>query len=243
MSLNVLSLFSGIGGLELGLERAGMTTVGQVEIDPFCQRVLAKNWPEVPRHDDVRTAVEWWRNGARPTVDVVCGGFPCQDVSDAGDLAGIEGEQSGLWAYYAETIQHVRPRYVLVENVPGLLARGFGRVVGDLAAIGYDAEWDCLPAAAFGAPHLRARMWILAYPTAERGFPRNPDETIFAGRRPVDVGTQWAPEPDVARVADGPLSRLDRLRLGAIGNAVVPQVAEYIGQLIVDHHNRSAVSA
>src|SRR5690349_10241291 len=98
-----------------------MTCVGQVELDPFCRRVLAKHWPEVPRHDDVRTALDWWQSRRRPAVDLVCGGSPCQDVSDAGRLAGIEGQQSGLWAHYAEVVRVLRPRYVLVENVPGLL--------------------------------------------------------------------------------------------------------------------------
>ena len=95
--MNVLSLFAGIGGLELGLERAGMTVVGQVEIDPWAQQVLAKHWPDTPRHDDVRTAPEWWLSKERPTVDVVAGGFPCQDLSLAGKGAGITGERSGLW--------------------------------------------------------------------------------------------------------------------------------------------------
>ena len=131
-------------------ERAGMTVVGQVEIDPYCRRVLAKHWPEVPRHDDVHTAVDWWRSEPRPAVRVVCGGFPCQDVSDAGDRAGIEGERSGLWAHFATVVRSLRPDFVIVENTPGLLARGMGRVVGDLASIGYDAEWDCVPAAAVG---------------------------------------------------------------------------------------------
>lgn len=94
MTLNVLSLFAGIGGLELGLERAGMTVVGQVEINPYCQQVLAKHWPDVPRHNDVRTAVEWWESETRPNVDVVCGGFPCQDISNAGARRGITGPKS-----------------------------------------------------------------------------------------------------------------------------------------------------
>jgi len=231
--MNVLSLFSGIGGLELGLERAGMTVVGQVELDPFCRSVLAKHWPAVPRHDDVRTAVDWWRSEQRPRVDVICGGFPCQDVSDAGRLTGIEGVKSGLWTHYAAVIRQLRPRYVLVENVPGLLSRGFGRVIGDLAACGYDAEWDCLPAAAFGAPHLRPREWILAYPTGQRGASWDPDATVFAGWRTVDVHPGWPSDAGMVRMADGIPAELDRARESALGNAVVPQVTEYIGRLLL----------
>lgn len=229
--MNVLSLFSGIGGLELGLERAGMTVVGQVEIDEFCRRVLAKHWPEVPRHEDVRTATTWWTSEPRPPVDVLCGGFPCQDVSDAGRRAGIEGEQSGLWTHFAEVIRTVRPRYVIVENTPGLLARGMGRVVGDLAACGYDSEWDCIPAAAIGAPHLRARLWILAY---SRGVRNQEDDAIQPGWPQSRVHLGWASEPDMGRLADGlPRGMAGRL-LKPLGNAVVPQVAEYIGRLILE---------
>jgi DNA (cytosine-5)-methyltransferase 1 len=113
--LNVLSLFAGIGGLELGLERAGMTTVGQVELDPYCQRVLARHWPEVPRHDDVRTAAVWWLGAPRPRVDVVCGGFPCQPFSVAGRQLGTADERWG-WPWMADVIRTVRPRYVLRAN-------------------------------------------------------------------------------------------------------------------------------
>jgi len=156
--VNVLSLFSGIGGLDLGLQRAGMTIAGQVEIDPWCRRVLAKHWPEVPRHDDVRTAAGWW--GGRAAPDLVAGGFPCQPVSVAGrGLAQVD--ERWLWPAFADIVRQLRPRFVFVENVPGLLGRGMGDVLGDLASLGYDAEWDCLSAADFGAPHLRKRIWIV----------------------------------------------------------------------------------
>lgn len=228
--MNVLSLFSGIGGLELGLERAGMTVVGQVELDPYCRRVLAKHWPEVPRHDDVRTAADWWLARPRPTVDLVAGGFPCQDVSDAGDRAGIEGQRSGLWAHFAETIRRVRPRHVLVENTPGLLARGMGRVVGDLAGLGYDAEWDCVPAAAVGAAQLRARLWILAHTRGQRD---EAQDRLPAGWPVPRVRSWWLAEPSVGRVAHGASAAMVRPELHALGNAVVPQVAEHIGRLIM----------
>src|SRR5579862_7777078 len=134
-----------------------MRTVQFVELDPFCRRVLAKHWPTVPCHDDIRTFVP----GA---ADVVCGGFPCQDLSIAGKGAGLEGSRSGLWSELCRVIGQVRPSYAIVENVPALLGRGLGRVLGDLAEIGYDAEWHCIPACAIGAPHIRDRIWIVAYP-------------------------------------------------------------------------------
>lgn len=160
-ALTVGSLFSGIGGIDLGLERAGMRVVWQSEIDPYASRVLAKHWPGVPNHGDITqidfTAVE--------PVDVLAGGFPCQDISKAGKGAGLDGERSGLWREYARAISEIRPRYVFVENVAALLARGLGGVLGDLAALGYDAEWDCIPASAVGAPHQRDRLWVVAHST------------------------------------------------------------------------------
>jgi DNA (cytosine-5)-methyltransferase 1 len=154
------SLFAGIGGFDLGFERAGFKTAWQVEIDPYCQKVLAKNFPEAERFGDIR---ECGSHNLKP-VDVICGGFPCQDISNAGKRAGIEGERSGLWTEMHRIIRELRPRYVLVENVAALLGRGMGVVLGDLAEIGYDAEWRIISAADMGASHLRERVWILAYP-------------------------------------------------------------------------------
>jgi len=151
------SLFAGIGGFDLGFERAGIKTVWQVEIDPFCRKVLEKHWPNVQRFADIRECRDL------PWCDVITGGFPCQDISNAGLRAGIDGERSGLWSEMFRVICEVRPRLVVVENVAALLGRGFGRVVGDLASCGYDAEWDCIPASAVGAPHRRDRVWIAAY--------------------------------------------------------------------------------
>ena len=154
------SLFSGIGGIDLGLERAGMTCKWQVEIDPWCRKVLAKHWPNVRRYEDVSAV----GGDTLEPVDVIAGGFPCQDVSTAGQGAGIkEGTRSGLWSEFHRIICELRPRYVLVENVPGLFANGRGRVLGDLADIGYDAEWEVLSAADVGAPHLRKRVFITAH--------------------------------------------------------------------------------
>lgn len=167
--LRVLDLFSGIGGFSLGLERTGgFQTVAFCEIDPFCRRVLAKHWPEVKQYEDVRTldAPTLRRDGI--AVDVIAGGFPCQDVSSAGKRAGIAGERSGLWSEFARLIGEIRPAYAVVENVSDLRARGFGTVLGDLAAIGYDADWECIPARAVGAPHRRDRIWIVAHPNSGR---------------------------------------------------------------------------
>ena len=157
--MRVGSLFSGIGGLELGLERTGMETVWQVECDPYALKVLEKHWPNVRRHTDVRTFPptegDW-------SCDLICGGFPCQDVSLAGKREGlVEGNRSGLWFEFARIIRTLRPRYVIVENVPGLLSDGFGRVLGDLAESRYDAEWGVLSAAGVGAPHLRRRVFVI----------------------------------------------------------------------------------
>lgn len=136
-----------------------MQTVAFCEIDPFCQRVLKKHWPNVPIFPDIRTLTA----ADVPRVDLICGGFPCQDISFAGKGAGIEGERSGLWREFARLIGEIRPRFVIVENVAALLGRGLGRVLGDLAALGYDAEWHCIPASYVGAPHQRDRVWIVAY--------------------------------------------------------------------------------
>lgn len=284
--MTVGSLFSGIGGLELGLERAGMRTVWQVEKDEYCRRVLAKHWPDVARYEDVRDV---GAHNLEP-VDVVCGGFPCQDISNAGKRAGIDGERSGLWSEYARIIRELRPSYVLVENVAALLARGLERVLGDLAESGYDAEWDCIPAAAVGAPHRRDRLFVVAYARHGAGAParskqagvhgpfRLPQRTEGSGaaggrgavvahpdsprleghggsrvfgevRAQEALGVfrgskgreQWESEPNVGRVANGVPHRVDRLR--ALGNAVVPQVSEYIGHAIVAHHQHARRAA
>lgn len=185
---NLLDLFSGIGGFSLGLERTGgFKTVAFCEIEPYPCQVLKKHWPEVPIYGDIRelTADRLAADGI--AVDAICGGFPCQDISTAGKGAGIEGERSGLWREYARLIGELRPKYVFVENVSALLSRGLDRVLGDLASLGYDAEWHCIPASAVGAPHRRDRLWIVAYPMC-RGRregnlfrPRNDEQKIGEG--------------------------------------------------------------
>ena len=177
LKLRVLDLFSGIGGFSLGLERAGgFETVAFCEIEPFPRKVLAKHWPEVPCYEDVTklTGDILARDGI--AVDVITGGFPCQDISVAGKQAGIsDGTRSGLWSEIVRLIGELSPRYVIVENVANLLSgpgdkRGgwFGRILADLAECGYDAEWENIPAAAVGAPHRRERVWIVAYPNEKR---------------------------------------------------------------------------
>lgn len=154
------SLFSGIGGLDLGFERAtGATCRWQVELDPWCRQVLTKHWPQAVRHDDVRAV------GAHnlDRVDCIIGGFPCTDVSNAGKRAGLDGEESGLWREYARILRELRPDYAYIENVAALLARGMVDVLGELAALGYDAEWRTLRASDVGAPHQRDRIFILAH--------------------------------------------------------------------------------
>jgi DNA (cytosine-5)-methyltransferase 1 len=162
--LNVLDLFSGIGGFSLGLERAGMRTVAFCEINPHGRAVLAKHWPGVPCYDDITK-----REFREGEADVICGGFPCQDISAAGNRAGLAGERSGLWRELLRAIRVVRPIYAIVENVAALLNRGMGTVLGDLAEIGQDAEWNCIPARAVGAPHIRDRVWIVAADPARGG--------------------------------------------------------------------------
>jgi DNA (cytosine-5)-methyltransferase 1 len=152
-------LFAGIGGFSLGLERAGMTCKWQVEIEPYARAVLKKHWPEVSKHDDVRT----FPPAGDYAVDLICGGFPCQDISVAGKGAGLAGARSGLWHEFARIIGELRPRYVVVENVAALATRGLDTVLGALSTLGYDAEWHVIPACAVGAPHRRERLWIVAY--------------------------------------------------------------------------------
>lgn len=192
--MTIGSLFSGIGGLEIGLERAGLgPVIWQAESDAFCREQLEKHWPHAGRYHDVRFIDE-----AAPRVALICGGFPCQDVSVAGSGAGIEGPRSGLWSEFARVVGLLRPEHVVVENVPALLGRGFERVLGDLAALGYDAIWDCIPAAAVGAPHRRDRIFVVARRVpdafgngvrlgAERGpSPPQPADSGYA--EPVHMG-------------------------------------------------------
>ena len=352
--LTVGSLFSGIGGLDLGLERAGMKVVWQSEIEPYACKVLKKHWPEVVNHGDIKQIN--WEEVERPNV--ICGGYPCQPFSTAGKRRGEEDPRH-LWPWVREAISRLRPDYAILENVRGHLSMGGLSVIGELASIGYDAEWRVVSAASVGANHRRDRIIIVAYPqsqysnecdnytrdgsrpetlsklgdsggaqamadtdntgngTSECNFDRDRQAIeqgqrivpqfgscrccqdvansncqgrqgsrwiqereqescrfdlsspnlrwsqtladnecqwhgqhrleanagqenrgrLFDGRREeAYVGWQWwESEPDVGRVAHGVPSRVDRLR--GLGNAVVPQVAEVIGRLVVEHAN------
>ena len=171
--MRVLDLFAGIGGFTLGLERAGFETAAFCEIDPYAQKVLAKHWPGVPIYDDVRTITAERLASDGVGVDVITGGFPCQDISTAGNQAGIaDGTRSGLWSECARLLGELRPRYAIFENVTNLLngERGawFKRVLWDISKVGYDAEWHCIPASELGAHHHRDRIWIVAYPGSIR---------------------------------------------------------------------------
>lgn len=252
--MNVVGLFSGVGGLELGLQWAGMTIVGHVERDLYCQRVLAKHWPDVPCHDDVTTAAEWWASEERPTVDLICAGFPCQPFSHAGKQLGVNDER-WTWPATAAVIRALRPRYVLLENVSALVrdSGAFGTVLGDLHCIGFDAEWATVRASDFGLPHARERVYLLAYAASSDGGSRHRLVQSGDGRAPFAArglprlavperrqrARQWlAREPRVDRLADGIPFQVDRLRCA--GNAAVPQIAEHIGRQLLDHLERAA---
>lgn len=171
------SLCSGIGGLELGIERAlGARTLWQAELDPHAATVLAHHWPGAPNHRDL-TTTDW---AAAETPDVMCFGFPCQDISSAGRRAGIEGDKSALWFACADAVRVVRPRHLLVENVGALLVRGIDRVLGDLAEMGYDTRWGCLRSSEVGAPHRRERVFI----AAALADPRSPGTGRHPGTAP-----------------------------------------------------------
>lgn len=181
--MKVLDLFSGIGGFSLGLERAGMDTVAFCEIDESCRRVLRKHWPDSKIYQDVKNL-----KFSSGSFDVVCGGFPCQDISVAGLKKGIEGERSGLWKEFKRIIKEVKPRYAIIENVANLRSNGLTEVIKDLWSIGYDCEWHIISARSVGAPHLRERIWIIAYPNSPklREQPRgsvgeNRKEKAFSG--------------------------------------------------------------
>jgi len=290
MTLRVLDTFAGIGGFSLGLEATGFfETVAFCEIEDYPRRVLARHWPGVYVHDDIRTLRYTRDNSEEPddwilydeeadheitrgSIDLVTGGFPCSDISLAGNQAGIEGERSGLWSELSRCIGEIRPTYALLENVTALLSgdrgRWFGRVLGDLAALGYRVEWHSLPASSIGAPHRRDRVWILAHAEGEpersglrqgepagerRGRPRDegPPMSDTFGERLEGLLETWATtrpahrpghgsrpgwfaiEPDVRRVVDGLPDRVHRIK--ALGNAIVPELAELWGYAIAGH--------
>lgn len=244
--MNELALFAGAGGGILGGRLLGWTTIGAVEIEEYPRRVLLQQMRDgalepFPIWDDVSTfdGRPW-----RGVVDVISGGFPCQDISSAGKGAGIKGERSGLWGEMARIVGEVRPRFVLVENSPMLTSRGLGRVLGDLASLGYDARWGVLGARHAGAPHRRDRIWVVARDPYSESEPAesvyekvvrvpelvaDSDDSRARRGKSQPIGSQEArtiradrkPRPPVPRVSNGVAHRMDRLR--AIGNGQVPQ--------------------
>ncbi len=230
--MNVLDLFSGIGGFALGFQRAGMRPVAFCERDGFARAVLARHWPGVPCYDDIRglTAARLRRDGV-PRPQVVCGGFPCQDISAAGRGAGLGGARSRLWQDMLRLVQDCGPDWVVVENVPALRVRGADQVLAGLEAAGY-ACWPVVVGAAHaGAPHRRARVFLLAHAHGARLEMRLPGAARPGAGVPTERRGGWPAEPGLGRVADGVPRRVDRLR--ALGNAVVPDVAEMIARAVL----------
>lgn len=233
MKPTVGSLFAGIGGFDLAFEREGYEVAWQVEIDDYCQKVLAKHWPHVSRFGDVR---DCGLHNLEP-VDVICGGFPCADLSSAGNMEGLDGEQSSLWWQMHRIIGELRPRYAVVENVPNLIIRGFDRVIGSLADIGYDAEWHVISAANVGAPHRRKRVWIVAnangvvWPECDIGPQAGFQAPLRHDALRHRISGGWETKPELGRVAHGVPARMDRLR--GLGNAIVPQIAQHIARTLL----------
>lgn len=257
--ITVGSLFSGIGGIELGLERTGgFKTIWFCENDEYASAVLRKHWPEVPNLGDI-TEVDW---DAVERPEMLTGGFPCQDISIAGRKKGIQADtRSGLWHEYFRAISALRPGLALIENVPELANNGLDIILSDLASIGYDAEWNRLSACQCGATHPRFRLFTLAYPMRNGwkfqlcegrndseegkqveetkqpkvrtgGFWSNPRTSGIAERMWRVQRKEWLAEPDVGRVAHGVSNRVDRIK--CLGNAVVPQVAQVVGEMILE---------
>lgn len=257
--LTHLSLFSGIGGLDLAAEWAGFTTVGQCEWADYPTKVLEKHWPDVERWRDVRDlrSDDFIRRTGVKNITIISGGFPCQDISNAKtwttngehSVDGINGKRSGLWKEYSRIIQELRPKYVVIENVKALTNKGLDVVLQDLAEAGYDAEWCITSAARFGAPHRRERILIVAYPI---GFRRN-KKSIIQGcfsceevfntpqwelSRTVCIHNGKKTLPETLGIHDGISRGLDDAkRITCLGNAVVPQQFYPIFKAISDIEN------
>lgn len=215
--------------MDRGLELSGMRCIHHVEIRQYNRAILEQHWPGVPKSGDIRNF-----DGRRIRADVVAGGFPCQDTSIANPFGkGIGGEKSGLWSEFARVIREVRPRYAIVENSPALRWRGLGRVLGDLAEIGFDAEWQVLSASAFGADSIRERLFIVAYPMRKglegEGIPVFSDPpSLRPIRRPL------LSQSDVLRANHGIPFYVERIE--GIGSAVHPEVARWVGEQVIRHH-------
>lgn len=240
------SLFAGIGGFDLGFERAGMVCKWQVEIDDYANEILKKHWPNVHRERDITQV----GSHNLEAVDVICGGFPCQDISSAGKRIGISGDRSGLFFEAVRVVAEMRPRILVLENVSALLDRDLGAVLIALAEIGYDAEWHCFSASAFDAYHIRDRIFVLAYSDCD-GQPPVIAASGVASTRSREAKAKWRgikpklkrgasgrvwpmPPSHILGMANGFSKGVDEHRLRCLGNAVVPQVAEYVGRAVVE---------
>ena len=240
--MNHLDLFSGIGGFALAAKRIWedkLNIVGFCEIEPYAQKVLNKNFPGVPVYKDIKEL-----NGSKfKNIDLLTGGFPCQDISIAGYGVGIEGERSGLWSEMLRIISEIRPKFALIENVSAITFRGGTRVVTDLAQIGYDTEWQTISAAYVGALHRRNRMWFVSYPSDSRSeYSKHGEsqentkqtEMVCECKRSIfgDKGEfrEEICSTEFIRKSNGIPNRMDRIK--GLGNAIVPQVAEIIMERI-----------
>ena len=244
------SLFSGIGGLEIGLERTGrFKTLWNSDNDEYCQGILKKIWPDCPVYGDVKSVrVE----NEIQKVDVICGGFPCQDLSLArnnrgpGDLGkGLEGPKSGLYREFMRIIEEFKPKGFIMENVPVLVNRGLGIILNEASQLGYDVEWHVVSAKSVGGPHLRKRVFIMGY--ANSSHPQGKRESIGVQQEQSDTDgpsyrrpdKTWPTEPGVCRVVDGVPNWSHRVR--ALGNAVVPKVSELVGYRMLDLLDKSCL--
>jgi len=187
--MKVLDLFSGIGGFSLGLERAGMTTVAFCEIEEFPRKVLAKHWPDVPIYPDVRELTKEQLDNDGITVDVICGGYPCQPFSTAGKRRGAEDDRH-LWPEYLRLIREIKPRYVIGENVAGHISMGLDTVLSDLEGEGYTWQAFVIPACAVNAPHRRDRVWIIANSTKLHSNGGRTDKGKSKGQKP-ELGSDY----------------------------------------------------
>lgn len=230
--MNVLDLFSGIGGFTIGLERAGLRTIAMCERDPFARAVLAQRFGAVGymAAPDAETAV--FAN-LRGRVNVIAAGFPCQDVSFAGKGKGLTGKKSRLWREVHRAVDEIRPDFVILENSAALLTRGLDTVLGALAALGYDAVWHCIPAAYVGASHLRDRIWIVGYRPNATGARFVECWRLECEKDSIEERRlrYWPTESRPPRVADGVRHRTHRNRV--CGEAVVPHIPEIIGRAIM----------
>ncbi len=238
--MQVIDLFSGIGGFAIGAHSVGYQTKLFVEKDEHAQGVLRKNFPGVPIHGDVTTL-----KLDEGSCDIICGGFPCQDISVANPNGkGLDGERSGLWSEFNRLIKEAKPKYVIIENSPNLRNKGLRRVLQDLWEGGYDAEWYVLEAGQFGASHKRSRIFVIAYPIGTRGERLVKDEyletigqrglcsqagLLTAIRNPFERSDCW-PQPLLRRGDDGLSRRVDRLR--RVGNAVYPPIVKFLFECI-----------